>query len=294
MPTKALLMLLLGLALAGCASTSGWETITRQTVAPTPSGQGFVPGMGFVRPPVAGAARYTPVRKVAIFPLADYSQQQSFIQPLIWGGNHRITEAIADRFIAHGIIVAPQEDVDGLLLAEGIIRPAMGRYANVQRALLQHMRERTSRVETPEYELAWGLHDEPMRDELEKVIKFQDYFRDASLQATDTGEPQLQGVTIAIPEAKIVELGKALDVDLILRGRILEYGLMRTPVTASVVQIRLYAQSARTGELIWSNRGEVRVEWPWSLTRRADPKTLFDQATHALVNTLMADLFGGL
>lgn len=294
MPTKALLLLLLGFALMGCASTGAWETVTRQTVAPVPSGQGFVPGIGFVRPPAAGAAQYTPVRKVAIFPLADYSQQQPFIQPLRWGGNHRITEAIADRFIAHGITVTPQEDVDGLLLAEGIIRPMLGQYASVERALLQQLRERTSRVETPEYELAWGLHDEPMRDELEKVIKFQDYFRDASLQVTESEEPQLQGVTTALPEARIVELGKALDVDLIIRGRILEYGLSRTPSTASVVQIRLYAQSARTGELIWSNRGEVRVEWPWSLIRRADPKTLFDQATQALVNALMADLFGGL
>jgi len=249
--------------------------------------------MGFVRPSVDGAAGYTPVRKVAIFPLADYSQQQSFIQPPMWGGNHRLTEAIADRFIAHGIIVAPQEDVDGFLLAEGIIRPMMAQHARVQRALLQHMRERTSRVETPEYELAWGLHDEPMRDELEKVIKFQDYFLDASLQMTETEEPQLQGVTTALPAAKLAELGNALDVDLIVRGRILEYGLTRTPTTASVVQIRLYAQDARTGELIWSNRGEVRVERRWSLTRKADPKTLFDQATQALVNALMADLFGG-
>jgi hypothetical protein len=210
-----------------------------------------------------------------------------------WRGNRRLGEAIADRFIAHGIAVALQEDVDGLLLDEGIIRPITGQYAEMQGSLLEQLRGRTSRVETPEYELAWGLHDETMRDELEKVIRYQDYFREVSLPATDPSEPQQQGVATMLSEAKIIELGKVLDVDLIVRGRILQYGLKRSPGPLSVVQMRLYVQNAITGELIWSNRGEIEVEAQSGLASQGkDLQAIVDQATQALVNTLMADFFG--
>jgi hypothetical protein len=163
----------------------------------------------------------------------------------------------------------------------------------MQGSLLEQLRGRTSRVETPEYELAWGLHDETMRDELEKVIRYQDYFREVSLPATDPSEPQQQGVATMLSEAKITELGKVLDVDLIVRGRILQYGLKRSPGPLSVVQMRLYVQNAITGELIWSNRGEIEVEAQSGLASQGkDLQAIVDQATQALVNTLMADFFG--
>ncbi|MCK5185783.1 MAG: hypothetical protein KAR43_01540, partial [Deltaproteobacteria bacterium] len=56
------------------------------------------------------------VRKVAIFPFADYSHQQDFIKEDIWGGNIRILEEVTDHFVAHGISVIVQEDVNTLLV----------------------------------------------------------------------------------------------------------------------------------------------------------------------------------
>jgi hypothetical protein len=57
--------------------------------------------------------------------------------------------------------------------------------------------------------------------------------------------------------------------------------------------MRLYVQNAITGELIWSNRGEIEVEAQSGLASQGkDLQAIVDQATQALVNTLMADFFG--
>ncbi len=80
---------------------------------------------------------------------------------------------------------------------------------------------------------------------------------------------------------------------LIIRGRILEYGLKPSRPAASVVQMRLYAQDAKTGELIWSNRAEVEVAMDRHGWRdENDLKALFDRATRELIDALMADFFG--
>jgi len=286
-----LMVVVVALALPGCETLGGGETIPRQTVVPVPTGQIYAPATGLVRPLAEGRTRVTTVTKVAIFPFADYSHQQSFLQPLLWGGNREVTEAIADRFIAHGVTVALQEDVDGVLVAEGIIQPATSQYTDVQSTLQDEFRRRAAAASTPEFELARGLHDQVMQDELEKIIRNLDYVRGMSLQLTQAGEPHLQGVVMALSREKIIELGRMLEVDLIIRGRILEYGLKPSPSQSSVVQLRVYAQDAKTGELVWSNRGEIEVD-PEGAGGK-DPKARLKRATRDLVHALMADFFGG-
>jgi len=56
--------------------------------------------------------------------------------------------------------------------------------------------------------------------------------------------------------------------------------------TSSVVQLRVYAQDAKSGELFWSNRGEFEV------TRSADHRVLFDRAAREVIDALMLDFFG--
>jgi hypothetical protein len=233
------------------------------------------------------------LRKVAIFPLADYSYQQSFVQPLPWGGNRGIVETIADHFIVHGIAVALQEDVDGLLVAQGMMRPVGGQYSSLPATPLEQYRARAGIANTPEFELLWGLHDPGMQEELRLVVASQTYIRGANSTPIATDEPALQGVTSALAREQIVALGRALEVDLIIRGRILEYGLKPSQPSASVVQMRMYAQDAKSGELIWSNRAEVEVamdRYGWH--DENDLKALFDRATRELIDALMADFFG--
>jgi hypothetical protein len=132
----------------------------------------------------------------------------------------------------------------------------------------------------------WGMHDQAMRDELQGIVQTQDYFRMAGLTFHPSSEPILQGVTGGLSKEKLIEIGRMLDVDLIVRGRILEFGFNPARPTSSVVQLRVYAQDAKSGELFWSNRGEFEV------TRSADHRALFDRATRELIDALMIDFFG--
>jgi hypothetical protein len=64
------------------------------------------------------------------------------------------------------------------------------------------------------------------------------------------------------------------------------------PVT-SVMQIRIFAQETKTGELFWSNRSEFEVTHRSGIfSPSADQKALFDRATREVIDALMADFFG--
>ena len=60
----------------------------------------------------------------------------------------------------------------------------------------------------------------------------------------------------------------------------------------SVIQIRIYAQDARTGEVLWSNRAEVEYT-PKSNFSYDDihPKVMFDQVIKQGVKSLMDSFF---
>jgi hypothetical protein len=275
------------------AALGGREMVTRQTISPMPTGQTYVISLRLLRSQLPGRLMDTTLRKVAIFPFADYSYQQSFVQPLSWGGNRGIVETIADQFIAHGIAVALQEDVDGLLVAQGMMRPIGGQYGARQKTPQEQYRERAGIANTPEFELAWGLHDPGMQEELRTVVASQSYVRGANSALISSDEPALQGVTSALANEKIVEFARTLGADLIIRGRILEYGFKPSRPASAVVQMRMYAQDGKTGELIWSNRGEVEVAVDHHGWRdESDLKALSDRATRELIEALMADFFG--
>jgi hypothetical protein len=291
--TLCLMAVVVSFTVVACTAMGGRETVVRQTILPMPTGQTYVISLRLLRSQLPGRIIDTTLRKVAILPFADYSYQQSFVQSLQWGGNRGIVETITDQFIAHGIAVALQDDVNGMLVAQGLMRPISGQYAGLQKTPQEQYRERAGIADTPEFELLWGLHDPGMQSELRTVIASQAYLRGANAMLIVTDEPALQGVTSALASEKIVELGRALGVDLIIRGRILEYGLIPSQPTSSVVQMRMYAQDAKTGELIWSNRAEVEVAMDRHAWRdENDLKALFDRATRELIDALMADFFG--
>jgi hypothetical protein len=281
------------LTLASFVDLGECHTSAYVTVQPVNTGQTYVPSLRLFRTPISGRVRFTTVYRVAIFPFADYSHQQSFISPLEWGGNRSIIETLTDRFIAHGIAVALQDDLEAVLIADGLMHPSQPSGGSPALRPTDIFAQRAYIANTPEYELIWGLHDDTMRGELSTMVQSQDYVKVGGLTFHASSEPDLQGVTAGVPKDKIIELGRVLDVDLIIRGRILEAGFKSSKPRTSVMQIRIYAQEAKTGELFWSNRGEFEVTHPDTfISPPADPKGLFDRATRELIDALMADFFG--
>jgi hypothetical protein len=262
-------------------------------VRPVNTGQTYVPSLRLFRTPIAGRVQFATVYRVAIFPFADYSHQQPFVQALEWGGNRTIIETLTDHFITRGIGVALQDDLNTLLVANGILHPPRSALPSSGMSPQDEFAQRASVPNTPEYELIWGMHDSVTREELYSAIQSQDYFRIGGLSIRPTSEPSLQGVTEGVPKDRIIEIGRALDVDLIIRGRILESGFNPSNPPSSVVQIRMYAQDAKSGELFWSNRCEfeVRPSTGW-FSPTPDPRALYDRAVRDVLNALMADFFG--
>ena len=117
-------------------------------------------------------------------------------------------------------------------------------------------------------------------NQVSPLVNYNLFTTDATLvAAVDRGHA-------AWAKEKIIELGRLLDVDLIVRGRIIEFGYNPVRPTSSVVQLRIYAQDAKSGDLFWSNRGEFEV------ARSADHRMLFNRAAGDLIDALMRDFFG--
>jgi len=309
---------------------------------------------------------------VALFPFADYSHQQEFLSTEIWGGNIKIIEEITDHLVAHGIAVAIQEDVNTLLVDNDVIRPIANQYLLYGTSADDKAKFRTKVVGTPEYDLVNVEHSEDMKEEIINVIRDEIALEKAEKPPIQT--TILQGATVGLSREMIKQLGEELGVDLIIRGRIIEYGFKgidtynplkrgflpvliepmkdvlmgaaepkkyesdledvdfsrlgegtgflfgqkteddlegtwdlmmehsfgtlsnlhpRKQSVSSIVQIRMYAQDARTGDVLWSNRAETEYVPTTSLSfDKKHPKTMFDINIKRCVKLLMDDLFG--
>ena len=162
------------------------------------------------------------VRKVALLPFADYSHQQDFLRTEIWGGNIKILEEITDHFVAHGIAVTVQEDVNTLLVDGDIIKPIANQYLLYGSGADDKAKFRTKVIGTPEYDLVNVEHSEDMKEEIIDVIRSEIALEEAEKPPVQT--PVLQGATVGLSREMIRQLGEELGVDLIIRGRIIEYG----------------------------------------------------------------------
>ena len=350
------LVILSSVCFGGCGAT------TQTTLAPTAT-----PNVRFV--PADNTVVLAGIRNVAIFPLADYSYQQCHLGKDCWGGNIKITEAITDQFTAHGITVAVQEDVNTLLVDEKVIRPI-----DEEKYLIEGTAETKDtsykKVSTPEYEVANASHSPDMIDEILNVINFTE----KSKKQSSPPSPVLQGATVGLSKQKIVELGDKLGVDIIIRGRIIDYGykdigtlnpLYRgvIPVVidsvkdtlygatnaygyegdlqnienmavggalgyeigekihtgeayggpglaigaasgwmasqhpkkakrSAVVQVRLYAQNALNGDVLWTNRAEIEYTPKSNFAYdETHAKTMFDNAVKSGIKQIMDDFF---
>jgi hypothetical protein len=199
----------------GCGG--GSATLT-QTIAPSPT-----PNVKFI--PSDNTIYITDIKNVAVFPFADYSHQQNSILANEWGGNIKIQEAILDQLIAHGLTVAIQEDVNTLLVDHDIIRPLDKSKYLIPGSINNSEEENPlNDLSSPEYTYANHTYTQVMRDEIITLVS-----KNKSRYKSPKGNsPVLQGVTVGLSKEKVIELAEALDVDLILRGRILDYGIKET------------------------------------------------------------------
>jgi hypothetical protein len=201
------------LTVLGCG---GSATMT-QTVAPSPT-----PNVKFI--PTDNTIHISGIKNVAVLPFADYSYQQDSIRPDEWGGNIKIQEAILDHLVAHGLSVAVQEDVNTLLVDHDIIRPIDEAYLIEGTVNKKSEKNPLDNVASPEYTLVNHTYTQVMRDEIIDIISKGG----SKHQAQRKNSPVLQGVTVGLSKEKVVELAQALDVDLIIRGRIIDYGIKET------------------------------------------------------------------
>lgn len=357
---KFFLSLSLAVLSSICFGCSGATTQT--TIQPTAT-----PNVRFV--PADNTIVLAGIRNVAIFPFADYSYQQCHLGKDCWGGGIKITEALTDQFTSHGISVAVQEDVNTLLVDERVIRPI-----DKDKYLINGTEEAqdtaSTKITNPEYEIENSEHSPDMIDEILRVIDFTGHKKKTAAPAS----PTIQGVTVGLSKQKIIELGDKLGVDVIIRGRIIDWGYKDIgtlnpmyrgviPVVldsvkdmlygstnaygyendlenvenmavggamgygigekikngdtyggpglalgtfsgwmasqhpkkakrSAVVQVRLYAQNALNGEVLWSNRAEIEYT-PKSNFAYAEthPKTMFDAAVKDGIKQLMDDFF---
>jgi flagellar motor protein MotB len=337
----------------------------------------FVAGCGGLKQtvvPVTGAAAgggavEVGVNKVAIFPFADYSLQQDALCGDQWGGNIKIVEEVTDYFVQRGIRVAVQEDVNTVLVENDIIKPLDGDHPAYGSGGGERYTSRL--IGTPEYDLVNVEHSDDMRDEIFNVIKRERVL--AQTEQIPAPTPAIQGASVGLSKDMVRELGETLGADLIIRGRIVEYGFKETdtynpldrgflPVlyepikdlffgapnaknyesdlddldysqlgeglafllgektdddvvgtwdvlmdnsfgtvanlyprkkrVSSIVQIRLYAQEAATGDVILSNRVETEYHPVSNLAFNSrHDKTMLDRNVKAGVKLLMDDLF---
>ncbi len=288
------------------------------------------------------------IKKIAVLPFADYSYQQSFVEPVRWGLNNRIIEEVTDEFLKRGVMVIPQEDVNEFLVTEEIMKPVETEgIAEALSRISDSLKDES--VISADYELG-REHSEEMIEELSKIALESSMKKEVILnricEALYVKEPFFQGVTAGLTKNKIIDLGSHMGVDAVIRGRIIESGVLKrtsspafvnqgivpfllkpfkaivagqadtklslgyahkdkyeedlageydfkpypTGENTSVVQIRIYLQDARTGEILYSGRKESFCN---GLIFKGYYKNLFDRATKESVSSLIGDLFKG-
>ncbi len=128
------------------------------------------------------------IGKVALLPFSDHSHQTSFGDALTWGGNEKIIDHIKDYFNGRDIVVLPQKDIERLLIRKGIIK---------------YFRDTGNAAS-----FAWNVIN----------VKYSSMIIKQFMQSLASRG----GGTVNLSKKEIVNLGKKLGADAVVRGIILE------------------------------------------------------------------------
>jgi len=205
-PLKLLCIFGIMITFIGC---NGATTKTTITPAATPN-------VTYI--PADNTVVLSGIRKVAVFPFADYSHQQDQLGIDAWGGNHKIIEEITDHLVAHGLSVTVQEDVNTVLVDQDIIRPIDKEYLIY--GTINDEDTNYQKIGSPEYELSNAEHSYDMATEIKKIVNMENQKKKKAVSQS----PVIQGATVGLTREKVVEIAQILGVDLVIRGRIIDYG----------------------------------------------------------------------
>ncbi len=188
-------------------------------------------------------------KTIVILPFANYF----FVDDLeaTYRRNLLVNENIVDQLVSHGFNLPIQEDVFMYLIDNRVIES------------LTHEEQHAVVRE----ELVAGGWSDSMRSEVESHLV-------SSAQRISTANMASSvAATFGLTSQEIVKIGRYFGADYILRGRVVQYEGRSAPiwvpikrvllnvdkVPQTVLQLRLWVQNAHTGDIVWTNRVNVRV-----------------------------------
>ncbi len=175
--------------------------------------------------------------KIAILPFSDLTPDYPFNFPVFGRRNLLVTEALQDEFYRYGFMPALQEEVIDYLLNRGIIREVQSSAG----ATFPISPE--TGVLLRELNNTYSPYTDGMKVELINGINqnIQASMGDHPIPVGTASAPSgdLSGRLVTLDNATIIDLGYALDVDYVIRGRIIEFGTERytsyNPALAGIV-----------------------------------------------------------
>jgi hypothetical protein len=216
-------------------------------------------------------------KTVVVLPFADYFYGDDLRTGLI--RNSLVMENMVDQLVAKGVNVPVQEDVLQYLVDKHIVTllPQDGEFP-------------PSNTQSVANELS-GDWSDVMKEELQRIIA-----QDAG-RAPLTNEQLREGPGMyALDENTIQDMGKYFQADYLVRGRIIEYYLKKGQTsgyvwspTQAVVHLRVWVQNTATGEVVWTNRIEVKASPKSDLA--VDHDALFEAALSRAASSLINDFW---
>lgn len=226
------------------------------------------------RPPIPA------FRQVAVLPFADYSEL-TFLQDRGYPGQS-VIEAVADQFVAHSVSVVPQEDVDRALLAMRVLPDLERQGVTPDPQTLLYNGPHTFNHEFDHHgdEFRAALRDMGYSEELALPLTSSirqarhDGAADAGVTTDDmvrvTNKVKTRNV-YGLTADQLVDLGHQLGVDAVVRGRILEYGLKKTPTVDPAYGLGILSKIAMGLDwllLDWKDAGDYAADEPREEVRR--------------------------
>lgn len=234
--------------------------------------------------PADSPTRVACPKTIVVLPFADYFYSDNVRTDLV--RNSIVMEYLADRLVAKGVKVPIQDDVLKYLADRKLVsllppEATGGEDPSGIRSLVSELQEEWS---------------DSMKEEIRRYVAEQEG-RWPGMEKDADSLLEAPGV-FALEKKDVQEIGRHFHADYLVRGRIIEYylqkgktdGILNTPPQA-VVHLRVWVQSTATGEVVWTNRAEVKV----SLSPQSDlvenKPALFETALSRAATTLMDDFW---
>jgi len=222
-------------------------------------------------------------RAAVVLPFADYFYADDMRTGLI--RNAIVMEYLVDRLVAKGVDVPVQEDVLQYLTDKKII-------TLLPQEMDPSRPDNTSSL-VNELQEEWS---ESMKEEIRRYIAAEK--GRSSLKVEDNEDLIEAPGMYALDKKNIREIGKAFNADYLVRGRIIEYYLRKGRKTTfwtfapsqAIVHLRVWVQDTTSGEVVWTNRTEVKVS-PQTEYGDDSPSVLFEAALSKAATTLVDDFW---